>query len=355
MAVDTDALPVAALPWPPLLPWQQTAARDLLAQRASWPHALLLYGPAGIGKHALALNLAQALLCEAPRDDGLACGNCPGCRYAVAGTHPDLLRIERLQVDDESGELRWVETIAIDRIRELIDFAQLSSHRRRAKVAVIAPAERMNAAAANALLKTLEEPPAATFLLLVSDQPARLPATIRSRCRKIAAPLPAPADARAWLISEGVEEPDLALSQARGAPLAARALADPAALAERKVWLAALAQPGRLSASGFAARIDAGGKEQRRARLEAALEWLLSWTADLARVRAGGEPRQNPDFAEALRSLAGKVAPLALFRYHRTLLGQRALMAHPLQPRLVAEALLIDYRDLFNRQVRPTP
>jgi len=337
----------ARLPWLPLLPWQLDAARAALMQRASWPHALLIHGPRGMGKHALALNFAQALLCEAPRADGLACGECAGCRYAAAGQHPDLMRLELLVIDPEEGTLAVVETIGIDRVRALTEFVQLTSHRQRAKVAVIAPAERMNAAAANALLKTLEEPPPGTFLILVSDQPGRVPATILSRCRKLAAPLPAWATARAWLAAQGVAAPDLALAQAAGAPVSALAHADAAVQAERRAWLAALGEPERLSVSGLAARIDAGGKDDRKARLAKVLEWLIAWTADLARIVAGGAARQNPDAAESLQRLAAQVAPIALFRYHRSLLRQRAMLAHPLQPRLVAEAVLMDYRALF--------
>jgi len=343
--VIDDATP--ALPWLPLLPWQGEPARELLARRATWPHALLLYGPRGIGKHALALNLAQALLCEAPRPDGLACRSCPSCRYAEAGQHPDLVRLELLTIDEETGELVTVDTIPIDRVRAVIDFVQLSSHRQRAKVAVIAPAERINVAASNALLKTLEEPPAGTYLLLVADQPGRLPATIRSRCRKLPAPIPTPEEARAWLTAQGVAEPDLALAQAGGAPLAALAYTDPELNAERTTWLEALAQPASLPMLALAARVDAGGKEQRRARLAHAIDWLLGWTADLARVAAGGRPLRNPDYAVPLAGLARQVAPLPLFRYHRALLRERALLSHPLQPRLVAEAVLIDYRALF--------
>ncbi len=346
MADERDG-EAAGLPWMPLLPWQREAARAALAQRASWPHALLLHGPRGIGKHALALNLAQALLCESPAADNLACGACPSCRYAIAGQHPDLMRLELLIVDPEDGTLKMVDAIGIDRVRALTDFVQLSSHRQRAKVAVIAPAERMNAAAANALLKTLEEPPPGTYLVLVADQPGRLPPTIISRCRQLAAPLPAPSDARAWLAAQGVEAPDLALAQAAGAPLAALAHADPGVQAERRAWVGALVAPERLSVQALAARIDAGGKEERKARLAHALEWLIAWTADIARVAAGGKARQNPDAGPALGDLASRVAPLALFRYHRSLLRQRAMLAHPLQPRLVAEALLIDYRALF--------
>jgi len=346
MAEERDVEP-ARLPWLPLLPWQEHAARAALAQKSSWPHALLLHGPRGIGKHALALGFAQALLCEAPGVDGLACGECPGCRYAMAGQHPDLMRIELLEIDADDGTLKTVDTIGIDRVRALTEFVQLTSHRQRAKVAVIAPADRMNAAAANALLKTLEEPPAGTYLILVADQPGRLPPTILSRCRKLAAPRPTPGEARAWLAAQGVGAPDVALAQASGAPLSALAHADPMVEAERRAWLDALVQPERLSVQGLAARIDAGGRDERKARLAHALDWLIAWTADLARVAAGGAARQNPDAAAALGRLASRVAPVALFRYHRSLLRQRAILAHPLQPRLVAEALLIDYRALF--------
>ena len=337
----------ARLPWPSLLPWQYAAARAALARRATWPHALLIYGAQGIGKHALALNFAQALLCETPRADGLACGECAGCRYAFAGQHPDLMRLELLVIDPEEDTLGTVESIGIDRVRALTEFVQLTSHRQRAKVAVIAPAERMNAAAANALLKTLEEPPPGTYLILVSDQPGRVPATLRSRCRLLAAPVPERSDAIAWLATQGVADPELALAQASGAPIRALAQADPIVQEERRTWLAALAAPERLSVGSLAARIDAGGRDQRRVRLAYAVGWLIAWTADLARIAAGDTVRQNPDAADSLQRLAARVAPIALFRYHRSLLLQRAMQAHPLQPRLVAETLLLDYRALF--------
>lgn len=341
------AAAAAALPWPALPPWQLATARAALARRSTWPHALLIHGPRGIGKHALALHLAQAWLCEAPLADGLACRRCPGCRYAVAGQHPDLMRLELLEFDEDDGELKPVETIGIKRVRALIGFVALTSHRQRAKIAVIAPAERMQVAAVNALLKTLEEPPAGTYLILVAELIGRLPATILSRCRRLKLSPPDPDAACAWLAQQGVAEPQLALAQAAGAPLAALELADAEWQAERRTWLAALALPQRLPVLALAARIDAGAKDARRARLARAIDWLLAWTADLARVTAGGAVRRNPDFAPEMARLARQVAPIAAFRYHEALLRQRALLAHPLQPRLVAEAMLIDYRALF--------
>jgi DNA polymerase-3 subunit delta' len=342
-----EAAPPPPLPWMPLLPWQRAAAGALLTRRDTFPHALLIVGPRGIGKHALALNLAQGLLCESPRDDGLACGACADCRYAAGGTHPDLLRLELSTFDDETQERKTVETIAIDRVRALIDFVLLSSHRQRAKVAVIAPAERMNANAANALLKTLEEPPAGTFLLLVAEAPGRLPATVVSRCRRLPAPQPTADEAQAWLAGRGMPDGALALALAGGAPLLALVHAEPSRLAERAVWLEALSRPERLQVPALAARIDGGGKDERRQRLAEVIDWLLLWAADLASVAAGGTVRRNLDFAAALAALGTRVAPGPLFGYHRRLTGQRALLAHPLQPRLVAEALLIEYVALF--------
>jgi DNA polymerase III subunit delta' len=341
---DDDSIP-AAPAWPELLPWQHAAATEALRARATWPHALLIAGPQGIGKRTLALNLARGLLCEAPREDGQACGACASCGFVAAGQHPDFQLLELFETED--GETKAVNDIRIDRIRALTYWANLTSHRGRAKVAVIAPAEAMNVAAANALLKTLEEPPPWTYLILVAHQPGRMPATLRSRCRRFPAPLPALADALQWLAAQGVAAPAAVLAQAGGAPLLARTLADPAWQQERGLFLAALAKPRALSPVALAARVEAGPRDERKERLALVLDWLGAWTADLARVAAGGAPSRNPDFGDALAALAASVAPVPLFRYHRSLLRQRALVAHPLQPRLVAEAMLIAYRDLF--------
>ncbi len=338
----------ARLPWPAMLPWQVDTARAELARRASWPHALLLHGPRGIGKHALALQFAQALLCETSRGDGLACGMCAGCRYAVAGQHPDLMRLELLVVDPEEDTLQAVDAIAIDRVRALTDFVQLTSHRQRAKVAVIAPAERMNAAAANALLKTLEEPPAGTFLILVSDQPGRVPATLRSRCRLLAAPVPTWAEACAWLAAEGVSAPELAARPGSGGA-------------------APRHRAGGSRGAGRAPGLDRGARPRRkrsrcRGSRRASMPEARTSERRGYRVHSSGCSRGRPILRASLRAmrrgrtpmpprrshrLAPRVAPIALFRYHRSLLQRRAIEAHPLQPRLVAEAMLLDYRALF--------
>ncbi len=349
---DADATLAAALPGlSMLLPWHAPQLRSILAARASLPHAMLIVGGAGIGKRNLAMNLAQALLCESPRSDGSACGTCASCGYFAAGQHPDFRLLERATTDDE-GNVKLREQIPVDDVRELRDLVELSTHRLGNKVALIDPAEAMNHAAANALLKTLEEPPPGTFLLLVSHQPGRLPATIVSRCRRVVVPPPSREAAIAWLAQQGIAAPAGVLAQANGAPLAALALADRDTQAERGHWLAALARPRALSASALSARIDAVPKDARKAHLAAIVDWLIAWTTDLARVAANAPPGANADHAAALASLAPQVARIALSRYHRALLGQRARLAHPLAPRLTLEALLIEYKALFDHGSR---
>ena len=349
---ERDDAATPPLPRPAeVLPWTQALLHDLYASRASWPHAMLFTGAAGIGKRSVAMHVAQALLCETPRADGHACGRCPSCRYFAAGQHPDMRVLEPSRVEDD-GEVKRLDHIPIDKVRELRELVDLTTHRGGNKVALIVPAELMNTSAANALLKTLEEPPADTYLLLVAHQPGRLPATILSRCRRIPVPMPAHDVAVAWLAAQGVASPDRLLAQAGGAPIAALALADPDAQAERAAWLAALAEPRTLSPTLLSARIDAGARELRKERLADVIDWLIAWATDLARVAANAAPRANGDHAAALAALAPRVARISLSRYHRELLRQRARIAHPLTPRLTIEALLIDYRALFDHGSR---
>ncbi len=127
--------------WPDLLPWQTDVAREALAARSTWPHALLLDGPRGHRQAHAGASILRARCCANRRGaDGFSCGTCASCRYVVAGQHPDLQMIEPFIVD-EDGEVKVQDPIPVDRIRALIEWVQLTSHRGRAKVAVIAPAE----------------------------------------------------------------------------------------------------------------------------------------------------------------------------------------------------------------------
>lgn len=207
-----------------LAPWLQPIWEGLRArvETQRFPHALLLTGPAGLGKRDLVAALVTRMLCQSPRDDGHACGLCRGCVLQRAGTHPDRVTVQLEARDD--GKLRT--EITIDQIRALgVRFASRPSFGGW-QVVTIDPADRMNTAAANALLKTLEEPAANTALILIADDPARLPATIRSRCQRIELRPPDAATARAWLIAQGTEAAlaDEMLLLADGNPGAAKAM-----------------------------------------------------------------------------------------------------------------------------------
>jgi DNA polymerase-3 subunit delta' len=149
-------------------------ARDRL------PHALLFAGADGIGKRSLALAFVARLQCERVGED--ACGECSCCRQMAAASHPDVQLVSVAPGKKEIG---------IDRIRDVKRFLQLQPLRGKAKVAIIDDADRLTIPAQNALLKVLEEPPARSFLLLVSSNPEALLATVRSRCQRLQfAPLP---------------------------------------------------------------------------------------------------------------------------------------------------------------------
>ena len=180
-----------------------------------------------------------------------------GCRYVAAGNHPDHRILDLIDYDEKKGEWLPVNEIQVDRVRrDVVDFLAVSSHRGGRRVVVVSPAGRMNMAAANALLKTLEEPPAGATLVLVAGSPGRIPATVASRCMRMPAPHPEPAEAAAWLAAQGVEHADEALALAGGAPLAALELArdGQGARARRLVRRARAARGDRPDRAGRADR-----------------------------------------------------------------------------------------------------
>lgn len=202
------------------LPWLENSRQRLSAafEQQRLGHAPLLVGPRGVGKTELADWLYRRIVCLAPAAQA-PCGECRSCQLLDSGTHPDFFRVG---IPEDKKE------IPVDSVRDLTASLQLTPSIGRNRVGLIEVAEAMNVNAANALLKTLEEPSNNAWLILVSHQIARLPATIRSRCQQIAIRPPEAEQALAWLASEcpdhSAEQRAEALRLAADAPLAAREL-----------------------------------------------------------------------------------------------------------------------------------
>lgn len=343
-----------------IYPWQRDDWDKLQRLRAQWPHALLLHGQAGIGKLRFAQHLAQGLLCESALPNGEPCGACAACTWFAQGNHPDYRAVvpealagelgmgdgagdgdDKAEADDGGKKARTPsKEIKIEQVRGLLDFCAVGAHRGGSRVVLIYPAEALNAAAANAILKTLEEPPAGVAFLLVSARMDRLLPTIVSRCRQWPMPTPSPEAAHAWLAGEGVDDAAAWLAQAGGAPLGALALAADENRALRDFTLKQLA-------AGAACDAFACGEALQKLPVPIVLGWLQRWLYDLLAERTARRPRYFPSSARELARCAAKVDPNAFARYWRTVTRERAVENHPLNARLVFEALFLGYRELF--------
>jgi DNA polymerase-3 subunit delta' len=339
-------------------PWLKSDWESLAARLVRLPHALLLTGPEGIGKRALAQTLAQALVCENPGRQALPCGECPACRWFADGNHPDFRAIlpEILQGAGESdGEAEGDEfadagparsragpskVIKIAQVRALDDFLAIGTHRAGRRVVLIYPADAMTVDAANAVLKMLEEPPPATYFLLVTARPADLLPTIRSRTSRIVVRRPQVADACAWLAGQGIARPEQALADAGGAPLLA-AEADPDA-GLRDMLLDALATGRPFDPVSLAEKCEKAGSLK-------ITTWLSRWIADLEFARAGVSVRYHPSRSNAVVALAARMPAPGFLEFYRRLMRQRRVAEHPLNARLYTEDLLIDYARLVPR------
>ena len=307
------------------LPWLgETLSRTLASQRG---HALLVQAWPGVGALPFAVILAQAWLCEAESSGAKRpCGRCASCRLVRSHLHPDLIVLlpETLRrehdwplaqdkPDGDDAKRKPSRQIRIDEVRALIDWSSKTPSRGRGKVAVLHPATALNPQAANALLKTLEEPPASTRLVLTAGDPASLLPTVRSRCQWLRLSEPDAEEAVAWLEAQGVAQAQVLLAACNGRPLDALALAQagidgpawsalPAAVAAGKAsafsgWSVALAvdalhkicHDAMAVASGAAARYFPDQRVPRGAQLVA----LADWSAELDRVARHDEHPWN--------------------------------------------------------------
>lgn len=335
----------------PTLPWIAGPLRELLGQARG--HALLLQCPPGSGAFDLALALAQSWLCEAPAAGGVACGRCVACHAVQGRVHADLLVLQpevlrratgwpfgddRPEGDERAEKKKPSRQIRIDEVRAAIDWVGRTSARGRGKVWLLHPVEALNEHSASALLKTAEEPPAGTRLVLTCTDPQAILPTVRSRCQRVRVPEPGPAEALGWLEEQGVARPAVLLAAASGRPLEALELARAGIDAAAWEALPAAVAQGRAGAL-------AGWPVPR------ALDALAKLGLDALARHAGSGPRWFPAGAvpapaslDALRRWLDELAWIARHAehpWHEGLMGDalaaRARLAF-VSPRVSADA-----------------
>ena len=327
----------------PLAPWLQRQLDALLAQRG---HAWLLQGPSGLGQFELALALVRAWLCDQPTPDG-ACGLCPSCHGIDVHTHPDLVVLmpetemlargwplpEKAQAEIDDKKRKPSREIRVDAMREAIEFAQRTSGRGRGKAVLVYPAERMNAVTANALLKTLEEPPGDARFVLATDAAHLLLPTIRSRCLSHTLAWPPADEALAWLATQGLAGPQAAalLQAAGGRPAEALALAEGKDSARRWSQLAPALARGDVAALADLPLPEAVARLQKLCH-------------DLLALQVGAAPRffAPADLPRQPLSL------LALTRWWQQLAQSARTAEHPLNAGLATEFLVSSARQALN-------
>jgi DNA polymerase-3 subunit delta' len=337
--------------------WQLELWQRIRGMRERMPHAVMLHGRRGIGKLYFAQALARALLCESPDELGYACGICPSCGWLAQGNHPDFRFIRPEDSNDEDREesieapvqveknRKKSRFIVIDQIRALGDLVSLSAHRHGLRIVILSPAEALNTSAANALLKMLEEPPPATLFLLVTHQLQRLLPTIRSRCLKIAMPMPSSLEASSWLASQGVKDAISSLAFSGGSPLTA---------------LEADTEAGREAMENLATHLCRGGQIDP---FELASHWgkndfgnaiasLQKWCSDLLLAKFASRVRFYPGCLSSLQAMAKSVDLPLLLDFQRKLNEARSHASHPLNTELQLESLLVRYAQLFPGSAR---
>ena len=332
------------------LPWLADAVQRATALAGA--HALLIHGPAGAGHLDLGLVLAQAALCEQTLAAGAAlpatgCGRCASCHLVATRVHPDLLLVvpELLRVqlgwaeEDDSKpaktDAKPSKDIKVEQIRQAIDWCRQTSGRGRGKVLLLHSADALNAVAANALLKTLEEPPGRLRLFLTSQDPERLLATVRSRCQRLPLHLPAPALAMTWLDEHGQTDAAPLLQAAGGSPLEALAWG------QEGLNAALLAALPRQVAAGDPTLL--AGRAVPRV-----VDLLLRLSHDAQVLAAGGEPR----FFAAAHMPAG-VDLAALLAWQGVLMRTARHDEHPWNAGLLIESLLSQAAACWTPNISP--
>ncbi|MCK9619803.1 MAG: DNA polymerase III subunit delta' [Methylobacter sp.] len=329
-----------------LLPWQQHLWGHLCSyiEQKRIPQALLITGNKGLGKQQLAGQFAVALLCAAPQGNGMACGLCSSCLLVNAETHPDFIQVQ----PEEPGK-----GITIGQIRSLVTRLTLKPQFETHRIVIINPADKMNNAAANAFLKCLEEPTERTVIILITEKPSKLPATIISRCQKLAIVSPDKQTVADWLTmtvqSDAATDKKMYcnISLAQGAPLLALDYANDGTLTLRnecfKTWMA------------IAKRHESPvivAEDWHKLPALPLIFWMTSWVIDLIKCfyHSDVENLYNPDLHEQLQELSRQLELKGLYKLYDLLLIGRQRLDTQINKQLLFEEILIQWHELNRSQ-----
>lgn len=341
------------------LPWQKDTFTELTNLKR-FPQSLLIYGLPGIGKLSFALKLANSILCEAVGLDK-PCLKCDACNWFHSGNHPDFIGVlpeasHKLLPHDDSEfsdrdaveEKKLSKFIKIDQIREAISGLSLGTYRGRKKVLLIGPIEMMQAPASNSLLKSLEEPPENTIMILISNQLDQVLPTIRSRCRLFNLHKPSIDESIQWLEMQKISSkyPRDAqiqiLRESGGAPLLALEKMETSSTSSGTDLL--------LSSLQFGAAIDSLSIAEQLSKTPIidSINVIQRWSYDLTSLIQAGNLRYYPNLSHELKCLLPNVNSSKLLNFNQACLEAKRRSNHALTVKLQLEALLIQYSKIFS-------
>ena len=316
--------------------WQQVIS---LKEQSRLPHALMLRGANGLGIEDLARVIGTSLLCRKPTAEGFSCGQCSDCRLIAAGTHPDY----HLVTVAEDKKL-----ISVDQIRALVRVCTERPHQGGYRIVIIDPCASMNISAANALLKTLEEPGDNTLLILVSSTTNLLPATIRSRCQLMSIDVPSETEGMNWL-SEHHPNDELtsllALRLSSHAPLEALTLLTSEQLHVRQSFIAGMARAaeGHLDPIKLVATLNKND-------FPSSIDWMYSLALDAKKLshQVAKEKLINNDHLPLVQKLTSKMSN-RFDVWVDNLIEARRLLATTsnINPQLITEDLMFRWIAIF--------
>ncbi len=329
----------------PVHPWFTDTLGHLVGLHTAGrlPHALLLHGATGIGKQGLARAIADYLLCLEPLAQ-TACGQCKGCELNRAGTHPDLFQL----LPEEQGK-----QLKVDQVRQLGEFIFSTAQQGGYRVVIIDPADALNLAAANALLKMLEEPGQKTLLLLITARMGQLLPTIKSRCQHIQCHSPVLQEAVHWLATQKPELTEEQLRQVlsvnRGSPEQALAYLENGEGELRQLLIKGLADILRQRRSPLEV-----AAQLHKQDVERLLNWFYALLTDLVRqsLTAGELQIEQSDAKNMITAVAKNANPVKILKLADKIIQERRAILQRQNPnkQLVLESVLLEWHGLFRQE-----